>query len=107
MSLACSEIIWLRGLLAELDFSEIDHTPLHADNTNAIQITANPIYHERTKHIEVDRHFIREAFEARVITLPHIFTDLQIADIFTKALTRHRHCFLSSKLMLVDHPTSI
>ncbi|KAL6340316.1 hypothetical protein AAG906_040753 [Vitis piasezkii] len=107
MSLACSEIIWLRGLLAELDFSETDPTPLHADNTSAIQITANPVYHERTKHIEVDCHSIREAFEARVITLPHIFTDLQIADIFTKALPRHRHCLLSSKLMLVDQPASI
>jgi len=44
MSLACSEIIWLRGLLAELDFSLTDPTPLHADNTSAIQITANPVY---------------------------------------------------------------
>ena len=89
MSLACSEIIWLRGLLAELDFSETDPTPLHADNTSAIQIMVNPVYHERTKHIEVDCHSIRAAFEARVITLPHISTDLQIADIFTKAFPRH------------------
>ncbi|XP_034699365.1 uncharacterized mitochondrial protein AtMg00810-like [Vitis riparia] len=76
MSLACSEIIWLRGLLAELDFAETDPTPLHADNTSVIQITANPVYHERTKHIEVDCHYIRETFEARVITLPHISTGL-------------------------------
>ena len=67
MSLACSEIIWLRGLLAKLDFSETDPTPLHVDNTSVIQITANPVYHERTKHIEVDCHSIRAAFEARVI----------------------------------------
>ncbi|RVW43250.1 DNA repair helicase XPB2 [Vitis vinifera] len=99
MSLACSEIIWLRGLLAELDFSEIDPTPLHADNTSVIQITTNPVYHERTKHIEVDCHSIREAFEARVITLPHISTDLQIVDIFTKALPRHRHCLLRDVLL--------
>ncbi|RVX06405.1 Retrovirus-related Pol polyprotein from transposon TNT 1-94 [Vitis vinifera] len=96
MSLACFEIIWLRGMLAELDFSETDPTPLHADNISAIQITANPVYHERTKHIEVDCHSIREAFEARVITLPHISTDLQIADIFTKALPRHRHCLVAN-----------
>ncbi|RVW86373.1 Copia protein [Vitis vinifera] len=107
MSLTCFEIIWLRGLLVELDFSKTDPTPLHVDNTSAIQITANPIYHERTKHIEVNYHSIREAFEARVITLPHISTDLKIADIFTKALPCHRHCLLSSKLILVDQPTSI
>uniref|UniRef100_F6HPS0 Serine/threonine-protein phosphatase n=1 Tax=Vitis vinifera TaxID=29760 RepID=F6HPS0_VITVI len=67
MSLACSKIIWLRGLLAELDFSETDPTPLHADNTSANQITTNPVYHERTKHIEVDCHSIRAAFEARLL----------------------------------------
>ncbi|KAH7529269.1 hypothetical protein FEM48_Zijuj05G0166500 [Ziziphus jujuba var. spinosa] len=107
MSLACSEIIWLLDLLTELDFSKTAPTPLHADNTNAIQITANPLYHEYTKHIEVDCHSIHEAFEAHVITFPHIPTALQIADIFTKALTRHQHCFLSSKLMLVDQLASI
>ena len=107
MSLACSEIIWLRGLLAELDFSMTDPTPLHADNTSAIQITANPVFHERTKHIEVDCHSICEAYDARVITLPHVSTDLQIVDIFTKALTRYRHSFLNSKSMLIAHPASI
>ena len=84
-----------------------DPTPLHVDDTSAIQIMANPVYNERTKHIEVDCHSICEAFEASVITLPHISTELQIVDIFTKALTHHQHCFLSSKLLLVDQPASI
>ncbi|KAH7516144.1 hypothetical protein FEM48_Zijuj10G0104000 [Ziziphus jujuba var. spinosa] len=53
MSAACSEIVWLRGLLAELGFTQSNPTPLHADNTGAIQIAANPVYHERTKHMEV------------------------------------------------------
>lgn len=102
MSTACSEIIWLRGLLTELGFSQDQPTPLHADNTSAIQIAANPVYHERTKHIEVDCHSIREAYDRQVITLPHISTTLQITDIFTKSMTRQQHNFLVSKLMLVD-----
>ena len=107
MSVACSEIIWLRGLLTELSFTPTHPTPLHADNTSAIQIAANPVFHERTKHIEVDCHSIREAYDHQVITLPHVPTTLQLADIFTKSLPRQRHNFLISKLMLVDLPASI
>ncbi|KAL6321792.1 hypothetical protein AAG906_035485 [Vitis piasezkii] len=54
MSTACSKIIWLRGLLKELGFPRTTSTPLHADNTSAIQIATNHVFHERTKHIEVD-----------------------------------------------------
>jgi len=54
MSSACSEIVWLQGLLRELGFPQHTPTPLHADNTSAIQIATNPVFHERTKHIEVD-----------------------------------------------------
>jgi len=107
MSTACSEIVWLRRLLAELGFSQSDYTPIHVDNTNAIQIAANPVYHERTKNIEVDCHSIREALDTRVISLPHVSTSLQIADVFTKAMTRQRHQFLVGKLMLLDRPATI
>ena len=107
MSSACSEIVWLRGLLGELGFPQIEPTPLHADNTSAIQIAANPVFHERTKHIEVDCHSIREAYDAHDISLPHITTALQTVDVFTKALSKPRHHFLVDKLMLVDQPASI
>jgi hypothetical protein len=107
MSAACSEIIWLHGLLTELGFCPVHPTPFHADNTSAIQIAANPVYHECTKHIEVDCHSIREAYDHQIITLPHISTTLQIADIFTKSMPRQRHHFLTGKLMLVDLPASI
>jgi hypothetical protein len=55
----------------------------------------------------VDCHSIQEAMDTHVISLPHIYTDLQIADVFTKLMTRQRHQFLVGKLMLLDHPTSI
>ncbi|KAL9444098.1 hypothetical protein AB3S75_017305 [Citrus x aurantiifolia] len=104
---ACSEIFWLRGLLAELGFSQSNPTLLHADNTSAIQIVVNSIFHERTKHIEVDCHYFRKALDTRIISLPHISPTLQRADVFTKAMTRKRHQFLMSKLMLLDQSASI
>lgn len=58
MSVACSEIVWLRGLLAEIGFPQSSPTLLHADSTSAIQIATNSVFHERTKHIEVDCHSI-------------------------------------------------
>lgn len=98
MSATCSEIIWLRSLLIDLGFSQASSTLLHVENTSAIQIAGNPVYYERTKHIEVDYHFIRESFDRRVITLPHIFT---------KSMTHQRHHFLVRKLIFVDLPISI
>ncbi|RVX06393.1 Retrovirus-related Pol polyprotein from transposon RE1 [Vitis vinifera] len=94
-------------LLQELGFPQTTSTPLHADNTSAIPIATNPVFHERTKHIEVDCHSIRDTLESRVISLPHISYDLQVADVFTKALTRQWHQFLVGKLLLVDLPASI
>ena len=107
MSSACSEILWLWGLLSELGFAQSSPTSLHVDNTGAIRITENPVFHERTKHIEVDCHFIQDELKRDVISLPHVPTDLQFADIFTKGLPRPRHQFLVSKLLLYDSPASI
>ncbi|KAF5454772.1 hypothetical protein F2P56_024412 [Juglans regia] len=87
MSATCSKILWLRGLLAELGCVQSNPTPLHADNTSVIQIAANPIFHEHTKHIEVDCHSIQEVLDTRIISLPHVSTDLRITDVFTKAMT--------------------
>jgi flagellar basal body P-ring protein FlgI len=60
MSTACSEIVWLRGLLEEFGFPQTTSTSFHANNTSAIQIDTNPNFHERTKHIDVACHSIRD-----------------------------------------------
>jgi len=104
MSAACLEIIWLRGLLAELGFPQTEPTSLYADNTSAIQIVANPVFQERTKHIKVDCHLIHDAYDDQLTSLPHVSTQLQIADILTKVVSRPRHQFLAGKLMLIDQP---
>ncbi|KAK2387150.1 hypothetical protein QL285_060966 [Trifolium repens] len=94
MSTTCSKIVWLCGLLTELGFSQAQPNSLHADNTSVIQIAANLVYHEQTKHIEVDCHSNKEAYDNRIINLPHVSTSDQIANIFIKDL----HVGLSKKL---------
>ena len=60
MTLATCELIWLRQLLQELRFGKDEQIKLVCDNQAALHIASNPVFHERTKHIEVDCHFIRE-----------------------------------------------
>jgi hypothetical protein len=86
MNQATSEVIWIRSLLSSLQVQCSSPTVLHCDNQAAIHIAANPVYHERTKHIEVDCHFIRHHLQAGTISTSYIPTKKQQADIFTKAL---------------------
>ncbi|MCR2847973.1 Ty1/Copia family ribonuclease HI, partial [Heyndrickxia coagulans] len=60
MALATCELMWLKQLLQELQFGKVEKMTLICDNQAALHIAANPVFHERTKHIEVDCHFIRE-----------------------------------------------
>jgi hypothetical protein len=76
------------------------HTPpiLWCDNVSALALASNPIYHARTKHIEVDYHFIREKVLHGDIVLKFISTLDQAADIFTKGLSSSRFAHLHAKL---------
>lgn len=83
---AC-EAIWLKRCLQELGFyGSCDPTPIFCDNTSAESLAKNPILHQRTKHIEVREHFIREKVHDGDIVLHHCNTKENVADIFTKAL---------------------
>jgi hypothetical protein len=73
----------------------------------AIALASNPIYHARTKHVEVDYHFIREKVLHKDITISYLSTHDQCADIFTKGLTAAWFLFLRSKLMIVAPPISL
>ena len=61
--------------------------PLYCDNKAAIEIAHNPVQHDRTKHVEVDRHFIKEKLDSHIILFPFVPTEEQLADILTKALS--------------------
>ncbi|XP_019052161.1 PREDICTED: uncharacterized protein LOC104591226 isoform X1 [Nelumbo nucifera] len=102
MSSACGEIVWLKSLFIDLGISLPTPIPLYANNTNTIKIASNPVFYERTKHIEVDCHFIRDLLVVGSISLPHVASHMQIADHFTKAMTKSRHLILVGKLMLMS-----
>lgn len=104
ISSVCSEIKWLHGLFDDLGCPISTPTPLYGENTTAIRIASNPVFHERTKSIEVHCHFIQDYFLEGRISVPYIASQQQVADIFTKSYTRSRHNYLVNKLMPFDLP---
>lgn len=99
-----AEILWLRWLLADLEISQSSSTDIYCDNRSAIQIAHNDVFHERTKHIEIDCHFIRQHLLRGELHLVSIGTLDQPADLFTKPHSPSRFRILVSKLKLVTSP---
>ncbi|PKU87466.1 Retrovirus-related Pol polyprotein from transposon TNT 1-94 [Dendrobium catenatum] len=100
LSAAASDVIWLRRLVDELLLPQDAPTTIYCDNTSAIALARNPVFHARTKHIELDYHFLRQHIDNRTIHLEHISSIDQIADIFTKPLPITRFQSLRDKLIL-------
>jgi hypothetical protein len=80
--------IWLARLLAEMQDSKPNTVKLKVDNQSAISPSKNPVYHDRSKHIDVRYHFVRQCVEAGQVDTSHVRTDDQLADILTKSLRR-------------------
>ncbi|PKU70617.1 Retrovirus-related Pol polyprotein from transposon TNT 1-94 [Dendrobium catenatum] len=106
LAAAAADLIWIRQLLHELGCPQNNPTKLFCDNTSAIALANNPVFHARTKHIEVDCHYIRECIKNNSIQVHHISTKDQIADIFTKALSIVRFRHLANKL-ISSYPSSV
>ena len=97
-----AEILWLRKLMTEIGFSPDKPCELLCDNKAAINISKNPVQHDRTKHIEVDRHFIKEKLEDGSIELPYVRSEDQLADILIKIVNRRILKNVLSKLDIGD-----
>ncbi|KAL0411193.1 UNVERIFIED_CONTAM: hypothetical protein Slati_3709000 [Sesamum latifolium] len=100
------ELTWISYLLQDLGVSFPKPIPLFCDNKAAVHITANPVFHKRTKHLEIDCHIVRDKFKEGFVTPTHISAKEQIADILTKPLTGPTFQFMKSKLNLLSLPPS-
>ncbi|KAK2970044.1 hypothetical protein RJ640_014984 [Escallonia rubra] len=87
IALGVCEALWLRLLLQDLGCVSKQPIKLYCDNKAACDIAHNPVQHDRTKHVEIDRFFIKEKLDEKIVELPHIRSEDQLADILTKAVS--------------------
>jgi hypothetical protein len=81
-----AEASWLRQLLAELHSPLAKSTLVYCDNVSVVYLSTNPVQHQRTKHVEIDLHFVRDRVAIGDVRVLHVPTTFQFADIFTKGL---------------------
>jgi hypothetical protein len=96
----CYQLLWITYTMSDFG-EEYTHVPLQCDSTSAISVAKNPVLHSKTKHIEVRYHFLRDIIEEGKITLIHVPTHDQLADIFTKPLDQATFTCLRGELVCV------
>jgi len=102
MAQGVCETLWFKILLMEVGFDSKDSMRLYCDNKAAISIVRNPVQHDRTKHVEIDRHFIKEKLRECIICTPYVKTREQLADMLTKCVSSGTLHSALSKLGMRD-----
>jgi len=102
-SMATCEAIWLRKLLVALFGQKVETTVIHCDNQSCIKLSENPVFHDRSKHIDIRYHFIRDCVQRGIVQLQYIPTDEQVAEILTKALGKAKFIFFKDKMGVLQN----
>ncbi|GJW38085.1 ribonuclease H-like domain-containing protein [Tanacetum coccineum] len=102
MASATCEVMWIIKILKDFNIDNVIPASLFCDNKSAIQIAANPVMHEKTKHFDIDVHLVREKIAPGLIKTVKLESKNQIANILTKALGTFQHPFMVRKLGLLN-----
>ncbi|GKB67329.1 putative ribonuclease H-like domain-containing protein [Tanacetum coccineum] len=93
----CGQVLWIQNQLLDYGYNFMQ-TKIHIDNESTICIVKNPVFHSKTKHIEIRHHFIRDSYEKRLIQMIKIYTDNNFADLLTKAFDVSRFQYLIASI---------
>jgi hypothetical protein len=88
LSVAVYEVVWLCKLLADLFGHVLDSTVIHCDNQSCVKLLENPMFHDKSKHIEIKYHYIQDMVHRKAVLVQYLPTNEQVADVLTKPLTR-------------------
>ena len=103
-SMGAREVVSLRKLLFGLFGKPLPPTTIYCDNQSCIKLSLNPVFHNRSKHIEIPYHYVRDMVEKDVIKLEYISTEDQIADILTKPLAKTKVELFCKELGMIVKP---
>ncbi|GKA32143.1 hypothetical protein Tco_0718510 [Tanacetum coccineum] len=102
----CGQVLWVQNQLLDYGFNFMN-TKIHIDNESTICIVKNPVYHSKTKHIEIRHHFIRDCYEKKLISVEKIHTDLNVADLLTKPFDGPRFNYLVVSIVRFNPGSSV
>ncbi|GJV82471.1 putative ribonuclease H-like domain-containing protein [Tanacetum coccineum] len=97
----CGQVLWIQNQLLDYGYNFM-HTKIHIDNESTICIVKNPVFHSKTKHIEIRHHFIRDSNEKKLIQMIKIQTDQNVADLLTKAFDVSRFQYLIASIGMLN-----
>jgi hypothetical protein len=102
-SAASREAVWLRKLLLDLFSAELQPIVIHCDNQSCIKLSDNPVFHDRSKHIEMRYHYVRDMVQKNILSIQCVPTMKQTADILTKPLSLTKFVYFRDKLGVAEN----
>jgi hypothetical protein len=97
------EAVWLRKLLADLFGHEMDSIVIHCDNQSCVKLFENLMFHDKSKHIEIKYNYIKDMVQRKAVHVQYLSTHKQVADVFTKLLSRMNFEYFHERLSLVKN----